>query len=124
MMSVDDDFEKMKKDLIDGNDNATTGSSDWGLTLADKYHNLHHVVLDNIPNLWAPLEFALSIKSILSIRDCSLPFAGIILGPPSSLKTAAIELFRGYHINTTPITLDQHHLYLIVPIRKRKNLKR
>ncbi len=50
--------------------------------------------MKNLPNLWPPLEFALSIKMILNIKDCTLPFAGIILGPPSSLKTAVIELFR------------------------------
>jgi hypothetical protein len=35
------------------------------------------------------------VKSILNIKDCSLPFAGILLGPASSLKTVSIELFRG-----------------------------
>ena len=50
--------------------------------------------MKNLPNLWPPLELALSIKTILNIKDCTLPFAGIILGPPSSLKTAVIELFR------------------------------
>ena len=49
--------------------------------------------------LWEPLEFALSVKSILNIKHCSLPFAGIILGPPSSFKTAVIELLRSY-LNT------------------------
>lgn len=52
--------------------------------------------MDNIPNLWPGLEFALSIKSILNIKDCTLPFAGILLGPASSLKTLIIECFRGY----------------------------
>lgn len=41
-----------------------------------------------------PLEFALSIKTILNIKNCTLPFAGILLGPPSSLKTVVVELFR------------------------------
>jgi hypothetical protein len=40
------------------------------------------------------LEFGLSIKNILHIKDCTLPFAGIILGPPSSLKTLVIELLK------------------------------
>lgn len=48
----------------------------------------------NLPNLWPALEFALSIKTILNIKDCTLPFAGILLGSPSSLKTVSIELFR------------------------------
>lgn len=64
--------------------------------LLEKYNHLKTVTLENIPNLWLGLEFALSVKSILNIKDCTLPFAGILLGPPSSLKTLIIECFRGY----------------------------
>ena len=49
---------------------------------------------DNLPGLWDSLEFELAIQKILNIADCTLPFAGIVLGPPSSLKTVGIELFR------------------------------
>jgi hypothetical protein len=35
------------------------------------------------------------VKAILNIRDCTLPFAGIILGPPSSRKTVIIQLLKG-----------------------------
>ena len=49
---------------------------------------------ESIPELWAPLEFALSIKTVLNIKNCTLPFAGILLGPPSSLKTVIVEFFR------------------------------
>jgi DNA-binding transcriptional ArsR family regulator len=52
------------------------------------------VVQQNLPNLWHSLEFDLSIKNILHIKDCTLPFAGIVLGKPSSLKTVGIEMFR------------------------------
>ena len=38
---------------------------------------------------------SIAVKSILNIKDCTLPFAGIILGPPSSSKTVGIEMFRG-----------------------------
>ncbi|MFL6402231.1 MAG: hypothetical protein ACJ71M_01955, partial [Nitrososphaeraceae archaeon] len=48
----------------------------------------------NLPNLWHSLEFDLSIKNILHIKDCTLPFAGIVLGKPSSLKTVGREMFR------------------------------
>jgi DNA-binding transcriptional ArsR family regulator len=72
-------------------------SEDWSTEkLLGKYENLRKVTLENIPNLWIGLEFALSVKSILNIKDCTLPFAGILLGPPSSLKTLIIECFRGY----------------------------
>ena len=37
------------------------------------------------------------IQKILNIADCTLPFAGIVLGRPSSLKTVGIELFRKWH---------------------------
>jgi hypothetical protein len=67
----------------------------WSEKLLEKYENLHKKVSNNLPNLWPAFEFALSVKTILNIRDCTLPFAGIILGPPSSLKTVVIELFKG-----------------------------
>jgi len=63
--------------------------------LLEKYEYLKRVTLTNIPKLWPALEFALSVKFLLNIKDCNLPFAGILLGPASSLKTVSIELFRG-----------------------------
>ena len=48
----------------------------------------------NFPNLWESLEFELAVKNILHINNCTLPFAGIVLGSPSSMKTLGIELFR------------------------------
>jgi hypothetical protein len=67
---------------------------EWQTELMQKYQNLYKTVNELIPELWTPLEFALSIKTILNIKNCSLPFAGILLGPPSSLKTVIVELFR------------------------------
>ena len=67
---------------------------EWNETLKEKYQNLYKIVDESIPELWLPLEFALSIKTILNIKNCSLPFAGIILGAPSSLKTVIVELFK------------------------------
>jgi len=71
-------------------------SDEWKITLLTKYQYLRSVVNKNIPNLWPALEFELSIQKILNIKDCTLPFAGIILGPPSSLKTQCIELLRNW----------------------------
>lgn len=79
----------------DSNDK-TTDTSGWSEKTREKYNRLHDVVLDNLPGMWPILEFVLSVKSILNIKDCNLPFAGIVLGPPGSLKTATIQLFRGY----------------------------
>jgi hypothetical protein len=51
--------------------------------LFQKYEHLRTVTLIHLPGIWAGLEFALSVKSILNIKDCTLPFPGIILGPAS-----------------------------------------
>lgn len=67
---------------------------EWNTILLEKYQNLYTVITDTIPELWTPLQFALSIQKILNIKDCTLPFAGILLGAPSSLKTVIVELFR------------------------------
>jgi hypothetical protein len=67
---------------------------EWNTKLVEKYQNLYKLVNESIPELWIPLEFALSIKTILNIKNCTLPFTGILLGPPSSLKTIIVELFR------------------------------
>jgi hypothetical protein len=69
-------------------------AEEWRSGVLEKHQNLQKTVEKNLPNLWPALEFALSIKTILNIQDCTLPFAGILLGPPSSLKTVGIELFR------------------------------
>ena len=67
---------------------------EWNETLIEKYQNLYKIVDESIPELWLALEFALSIKTIMNIKNCSLPFSGIILGAPSSLKTVIVELFK------------------------------
>jgi hypothetical protein len=72
-------------------------AEDWCPTkLLERYEHLRRVTLENIPALWSGLEFALSVKTILNIRGCTIPFCGILLGPASSSKTVIIELFRGY----------------------------
>lgn len=69
---------------------------EWSTILAEKYQELYKLVNELIPELWTPLDFAISIKTILNIKGCTLPFAGILLGPPSSLKTVVVESFRKY----------------------------
>ncbi len=75
----------------------------WSEKLLEKYNHLQTVVANNLPNMWIGLEFALSVKTILNIKDCTLPFAGIILGSPSSLKSQIIELLK-----RTPNTYYTH----------------
>jgi hypothetical protein len=67
---------------------------EWQATLSQKYKTLYDTVQKNLPHLWPSLEFDLSIKNILHIKDCTLPFGGVVLGKPSSLKTVGIQMFR------------------------------
>jgi len=80
---------------VDSDDIDMSDEDGYAVRLLEKYSRLREVTQRNMPSLWTGLEFALSVKTILNIRDCTLPFAGIILGPASSLKTICIELFRG-----------------------------
>jgi len=68
--------------------------SEWSIKLVEKYINLQKETLDLIPELWEPTEFTLSVRTILRIKNITLPFVGIILGPSGALKTAAVELYR------------------------------
>jgi hypothetical protein len=67
---------------------------DWQATVAQKYKTLYYTVQKNLLYVWPSLEIDLSIKNILHIKDCTLPFAGVVLGKPSSLKTVGIQMFR------------------------------
>jgi hypothetical protein len=69
-------------------------SSEWSIKLVKKYTNLQKEILNLIPELWEPIEFTLSVRTILKIKNITLPFAGIVLGPSGGLKTATVELYR------------------------------
>lgn len=91
-----DEFDKETHDAIDEFVKAEQ-ARDWSYEeLQQKYENLKAVTLKNFPNIWFGLEFALSIKSIMNIKGINLPFIGILLGAPSSMKTFIVELFRKY----------------------------
>ncbi|MDQ3852744.1 MAG: hypothetical protein M3299_07920 [Thermoproteota archaeon] len=64
---------------------------EWKTAVEDKHQNLKKVADEQIPGLWLPLEFTISIKCILNISNITLPFIGIILGPPSSYKSVAVD---------------------------------
>jgi hypothetical protein len=71
----------------------------WTEGLLKRHQQLQDIIKNAgrlLPHLLLPLEYVLSVKNILHIQDCTLPFAGILLGVPSSLKTVAIELLRAY----------------------------
>jgi hypothetical protein len=83
-----DPFNQVGDDMLD------LSYDQWLSKHAEMYENLRQIVTENLPNLWDSLEFELSVQKILNIKDCTLPFAGIVLGRPSSLKTVGIEMFR------------------------------
>lgn len=66
----------------------------WQAVLFEKYTEIRRTCHKNFPGIWHSLEFELSVLRIINLKGCSLPFAAIILGMPSSLKTLGIELLR------------------------------
>jgi hypothetical protein len=84
-------YDEIKKDKAANGD---VSPDKWRTTLNEKYDNLMKVIHENLPQLRLQIELQLSVKSILNIKDCTLPLAVIVLGAPSSLKTQGIELFR------------------------------
>jgi hypothetical protein len=72
-----------------------TSLEEWQNIRQEKYRILQETVNENnIPSLWLPLEYSLSIKCILNISDITLPFAGIILGAPSTHKTVSLTMLN------------------------------
>jgi hypothetical protein len=67
----------------------------WSSNLQTKYEALKAVTNEKIPGLWTPLEFAISLRSIMHIDKITLPFIGIILGPASSHKSVAVDINEG-----------------------------
>ena len=70
---------------------------------------------ENIPVLWSSMELILSIKTILHIKDITLPLIMILLGPPSSAKTIVLTLLRGspiafYTDNFTRASFVSHNI--------------
>jgi len=107
-------IEEDDKLLNDKEDPKVDEAARWSEKVFEKYNILHDIAIKNMPNIWTPLEFALSIKTILNIRGCIKPFGGILLGPPSSLKTVTIGLFRGcqhtfYSDNFTAKSMVSHN---------------
>jgi hypothetical protein len=68
--------------------------SERSIKLVEKYSDLQKEILNLIPELWEPVEFTLSVRTILRIKSITLPFAGIVLGTSGGLKTATVELYR------------------------------
>ena len=86
----------------------------WQLELTSKLNTLKEVSDRNFPGIWPAIKFTLSIRNILKIDKISLPFAGIILGAPSSTKTLGLELLKGtpstyYTDSFTPRAFVSHN---------------
>jgi hypothetical protein len=75
---------------------AGTTYQQWQSIVAEKYENLRKVTVKHYPEAWPFLEFCLAGKSILNIEGITLPFMGVILAAPASMKTLIIQLFRKY----------------------------
>jgi hypothetical protein len=73
---------------------AGMSSEDWRIGLVKRFETLHEVVDNNLPDLWAGLEFELSCMRILNIHGCTLPIIAIILGRAAGGKTQVISLLR------------------------------
>jgi hypothetical protein len=68
---------------------------EWRTRVKNKYDTLKTTTDREAEGLWVPLEFAISVKCILNIADISLPVIGVILGPPASWKTVAVNMSKG-----------------------------
>jgi len=69
---------------------------EWQSRVSEKYENLEKIFKKHYPEAWIFMEFCLSIKNILNIMGFNLPFMGVLVAAPSSLKTMVIQLFRKY----------------------------
>jgi hypothetical protein len=67
----------------------------WQSAVEIAYYELHRTVDDNLPQAWPAIEFILSIKAILHIKEITLPYIGIILGPPAGVKSVPLMLLNG-----------------------------
>jgi hypothetical protein len=87
-----DDVKQLREQLQHSSD----PYKQWQLKVLEKYENLEKIFKKHYPEAWIFMEFCLSIKSILNIMDITLPFMGVLVAAPSSLKTMVIQLFRKY----------------------------
>jgi hypothetical protein len=89
----------------------------WQASVQERYKKVREVTERNFPDAWPLLQFCLAVKSILNIDGCTLPFMGVILAIPSSMKTLVIQLFRNYpnslySDNFTPNSFESHNAAL------------
>jgi AAA lid domain len=101
---VQNDKQKILDEINKDKSTLDISIEEWENTRKQKYNFLYNTVKENLPSIWLPLEFTLSIKCIINIAKITLPFAGIILGAPSTLKTASLIM-----LNKWPQTFYTDH---------------
>ena len=87
---------------------------EWQSQVCKKYQNLENTVNRIYPNMWSIMQFTIAIKTVLNIEGNKLPFLGIIIALPSSLKTTFLNYYRIYHHSFysdsfTPNSLVSHN---------------
>jgi DNA-binding transcriptional ArsR family regulator len=93
---------------------ANSTMEEWQQAVKDKHTTLKEIADKEIPGLWLVLEFAISIKAILNIDNITMPFIGIVLGPPSSYKSVGVDLLKNardtfYTDNFSPKSFVSHN---------------
>lgn len=89
-------------------------TEDYVKDLLEKRKVLKDTMDRNYPRLWWLLDMTLAVRAILEIKENTLPFMVVILGPPSSGKTTVLELMEAlpntYSIDVfTPRSLQSHY---------------
>jgi hypothetical protein len=87
-----EDITKIRKQFSE----QTNPYRQWQSCVEEKYDKLRLVTMKHYPEAWPLLEFCLSVKSIMNIEGVTLPFMGVLLAAPASMKTMIIQLFRKY----------------------------
>ena len=75
-------------------ENRDLSLEEWSYSLLEKRQKFNDKLIEYFPDMKLLGDFELGIKTILNIQDVTLPFMGIVLAMPSSLKTALIECLR------------------------------
>jgi predicted transcriptional regulator len=86
----------------------------WRIELAKRWNTLHDLIIRHYPDLWEPLKFVLVVRTVLDVDDISIPFTGLILGPPGSSKSAALVMLKNlpqiiFTDHFTPPALVSHN---------------
>jgi hypothetical protein len=117
----DNETDRVKSKYLDDVSNLRKQFKESGITyegwqqkISGKYIKLQKITNEYFSQTWLLLEFCLSVKSILNLEGITLPFMGVLLAAPASMKTMIIQLFRKYPTSFysdsfTPNSLISHN---------------